>query len=621
MFRRIHNIKISTIGCLPLTGAMLFGLLLLKTHTALAATYNVTANTCQGPGSIVEAIQLANANPGSDTIEFAAGLTVSSITASTCGTVAANDPAFFYLATVTDDVLINGNNAELLGAGRWITPDGRVNVPGLCPSNRDLQALITAEAPGFLRIEPGAQVEINDLYIRELSAIIGLRDTATAELNNVKAIRINDWYSNCDRSAIDVFNGDATLRISDSIFEQIQNSAGNTGNPDGSVFRGSNIIDGSGELTVSDTYFEDALSAIQWKGNSNIQSSRFLDSGWVNLFGPGTTNIVNSTFQSRTNPQEGDSLRASSGAVLNVIASTTAVAFTENLPGSRSGFGSLVAVGNAVINITQSAIGVALPAVPGEIIRVATGGSITADASTWIQPVNSQSAAALRTLTGQPALLTDPPGLPNELFGSNGFTAPITPLLGTAVMPGVLIDAIPDANGANELLSPIDGAVITRDIFGNPRVDGNGTRTIGAVQLTLAPNTLISGATDSGVTVSWSRPKDPAPNEPITGYGVTYVPTDGSVAPVRIEVAGANTLTLQLTGLSPNTEYQVTVVGVNQNGDGPPSNVVTFGTQGPTRVITGSRAVPALSWWMLLLLAGLLVLVAARKSSWSSRSA
>lgn len=52
--------KISTIGCLPLTGAMLFGLLLLKTHTALAATYNVTANTCQGPGSIVEAIQLAN---------------------------------------------------------------------------------------------------------------------------------------------------------------------------------------------------------------------------------------------------------------------------------------------------------------------------------------------------------------------------------------------------------------------------------------------------------------------------------------------------------------------------------------------------------------------------------
>jgi hypothetical protein len=47
----------------------------------------------------------------------------------------------------------------------------------------------------------------------------------------------------------------------------------------------------------------------------------------------------------------------------------------------------------------------------------------------------------------------------------------------------VLIGVVPDADpgGVNELINPIDGSPITRDVFGNPRTT-NGLRNVGAVQ-------------------------------------------------------------------------------------------------------------------------------------------
>jgi len=44
-----------------------------------------------------------------------------------------------------------------------------------------------------------------------------------------------------------------------------------------------------------------------------------------------------------------------------------------------------------------------------------------------------------------------------------------------------VLEAIADANGANQLRNPIDNSVIHTDVFGNPRTY-LGTRDIGAVQ-------------------------------------------------------------------------------------------------------------------------------------------
>ena len=84
-----------------------------------------------------------------------------------------------------------------------------------------------------------------------------------------------------------------------------------------------------------------------------------------------------------------------------------------------------------------------------------------------------------------PNVLTTFPGLTPTGAGI-GWADYLTPLLGTQLKPGVLIDAVPDAvcpGGANALRSPLDNSCITEDVLGKPRWDaGNGTRNIGAVQ-------------------------------------------------------------------------------------------------------------------------------------------
>lgn len=600
-------------GCSLLFFCLLPGL-------AQAATYTVTSSQCSGPGSIVAAIDQANLNTGTDTIEFASGLQVTTITTGGCELPPNTFPQDLFLGIVTDDVIINGNGAQLIGAPFWVDDSGSSNIVGACPSNPDVRGSILREAPGFLRVEPGVSVTVNDLTALDLSAYIRMESGSTVDLNNVEARRINDWYRDCARQAIEAPFGNATLTITDSYFEQIQNAQLTVGSPDGTVFRGSNVVSGAGSLTVTGTRFADALSAIQWSGDANIVTSQFQDIGWINAFDTGTMNIVNSAFTG-TGIATGDSnsIRASNGAIVNIVASSMSLLFSECPAACASGFGAIVAVSNGVINLVESALGVSVPVDDGLILRKATGGNITADANTWIQPVFSQPAAALRAITGQASLLTAPPGLPEISGGGSSaalfFPQAITPLLGTVGDPGVLIDIIPDANPGevNELVSPIDGTTITVDVFGSPRVDGNGTRTIGAVQLTLAPNAAVTSTTASQTDVFWSRPKDPSTTEPITGYGIIYEPTDGSTAPIRIDVSGATTLSTLLTGLLPNTEYRVTVVGVNVNGDGPPSNVVTFVTQRQPIAPPAPSNVPSLPISLLGLLTLLLGAAGARR--------
>ena len=120
-----------------------------------------------------------------------------------------------------------------------------------------------------------------------------------------------------------------------------------------------------------------------------------------------------------------------------------------------------------------------------------TGGTFTADANTYVQATPLQTTPDLQTLTGQAALITDGTALPLSF----SYPDTVTPLLGSTLDPGVLIDVVSDAQsgGANQLLSPIDGTFITLDALGNPRVDANDRRNVGAVQLTLAPHLSVAG--------------------------------------------------------------------------------------------------------------------------------
>ena len=66
---------------------------------------------------------------------------------------------------------------------------------------------------------------------------------------------------------------------------------------------------------------------------------------------------------------------------------------------------------------------------------------------------------------------------------------------------GPLVNQIANADGANQLLSPIDGSVISVDVLGNPRTT-KGLRNIGALQFPVPGPLPLAGA---AAALGWSR--------------------------------------------------------------------------------------------------------------------
>jgi hypothetical protein len=64
-----------------------------------------------------------------------------------------------------------------------------------------------------------------------------------------------------------------------------------------------------------------------------------------------------------------------------------------------------------------------------------------------------------------------------------------------------LVNQIANADGANQLLSPIDGSVISVDVLGNPRTT-KGLRNIGALQAPVPGPLPLAGA---AAALGWSR--------------------------------------------------------------------------------------------------------------------
>ncbi len=265
---------------------------------------------------------------------------------------------------------------------------------------------------------------------------------------------------------------------------------------------------------------------------------------------------------------------AGPGASIDLIASTVVAGFHGSAPDYNGR--PLLAVGGT-INLSETAVyggAFDLPEgdLPGLAYYATQGGAFTADGDSWVSPVDDQSAQDVRDLFQNKDLLTEDPGLSRDFLP---YPQSITPLLGDAAMPGVLIDVIDGG------LS-FGGTEITLDVLGNDRVDGNGKRDIGAVQLNLAPHLAVALTGDMVVGLNWTRPLDSIP--PLTGYEICYgtgADPDLSGADecpgTMIDIPGADTLTATVDNLANGTPYWFYVRGVNS----PWSNGVTATPLGP----------------------------------------
>ncbi len=574
----------AVVGILSVT-LLLAGLLLATSPVSAAGTtFSVTSKQCLGPGSITQAVTDANAHPGADVISFTPGLVVDGGSCPDNTTQPGYAKWNYFMARVTESVTFEGNGARIQGQQFWLNPSG-VKAMGQCPTT-DYGTVMVASTPGFVLVgsaggvdNAGIDVEVHDLNMDQLNSIASVRKNASLRITGSKMTNIT--------RAVDC-GGDGLISVHDGSLDLVDseiNSSFNWQKEDVLFAAGIIEVQGRANIVRSRLLLNAYAYAVSSIGDVRIVSSQLAASGGLNNM-RGTIEFVNSTMYASGSPTTFERiLSTGSDSVTNIVASTISVPYGKcSTAACRSrGYTAVpfTPVGGT-INLRQSAIGEqsTVPADSKVIQTTDVLGRVTADTATWIQPVDGQDAAALRTVTGQPALLTSAPGLPTPGFLAR-YAPSVTPLLGTAGTPGVLLDVIADAGtgGANELKSPIDGSPITTDVFGHPRVDGSGRRTIGAVQQSLTPHLTVDSSGDGAASLSWNRPVDP-PAPGLSGYGLLHRPV-GTGTWSRVDISGPDTLTGQVTGLTNGTTYEFEVVGVSGGTDGPPSNIVTATPMGP----------------------------------------
>jgi hypothetical protein len=575
---------------------------LLGASTVHAATYTVTSTQCEGAGSITEAMTLANNNPGEDTITFSpAGL---QIEAAQCLPAFEGFSFDYYIVNPTESVVFEGNGAKLAGNIVWITSGGLDTPIGPISGCWGDNDLLFATTPGFVKVgTPGQDnsaitVTVRDLEMFELNSVARIEKNASLILEDVNLNRIIAGFRNCTDVAV-LANEGANFTARRTVWDEIWNGsdlfllgtnpaiAGLPAPEDNNT-----IFPSAGNLTIEDSIFKNVYKGtVRWDGQTgatvNIVTSRFDVAGGIIVQGDAESNIVNSILSSSVSGAVGlaERLANLSSQDMNIKASTVlfpsvecdsacrdvgevGLIFTQGVPGQGK------------INFIQSAIGVNFPdTLPTPSTRLLDLISyFTADAFTWIQPTALQDAAALKTRTNQPNLLTDPPALPTEgLFTLAEWATPLVPgELVDRIADAVCDDAIPANDGANALRNPIDNSCITEDALGNPRVDGNNSRNIGAVQVNEAPHLAVAGAGDGTVDLSWTKPRD---LDGLCGYRVTYR-EKGTTNDMTIDILDPDTLSYQVTGLMNAIEYEFEVEGLVNCATTPalsgfPSNLVT----------------------------------------------
>jgi hypothetical protein len=562
-------------------------------ESVYADTYQVTSGKCTGPETLYDAIGKANATIGLDTIEIRVP-----ITGWQWGACSQMGPKDLFPVTITDPLVIDGGsltgNDGIHSIQQWVASSGQVNDLGMCPASDIFMIPIDVATGGFRIGLPGQDnnglaVTIRNLKIQGLLNLAQVNKNASLTLDNVQAKNIWD-IKKCTHPAIEVA-ADSFLTVKNSSFDGFHNWVTNiTG-------VGSGLISGddAGNLSIQDSIFKNntEAGAIFWRGKSGasvkIVSTQFIDSQGIIVYGPSsgtlTADIVNSVVATTAigDYLANDQIFAGDNAVINLTASTVLAwnsVCNSRLSGICGTNGILAENGNGFINLIQSVVGLSSPGDALKPSNIVIGGSnYSADNMTWVQPVPAQDSAALKGILNQGNLLTGSPGLPtvNDSAFSLGYPARITPLLGDQSTPGVLIDVVPEADcvagsGGNKLLNPINGDCITKDALGNPRVDGNHSRNIGAVQTTLAPSLVLSSVGDANAALNWNQVTSPA-SGPITGFRIYYRPIGSSNWSDKD--VGLSPLQAIVTGLTNGTPYEFQVAGLNTAGSGPTSNTVT----------------------------------------------
>lgn len=86
-----------------------------------------------------------------------------------------------------------------------------------------------------------------------------------------------------------------------------------------------------------------------------------------------------------------------------------------------------------------------------------------------------------------------------------------------------------------------------------------------------APRELISSATSRSASVSWRQIECSERNGQITGYSVEFLEQGGVRIPGEVEDEN-----FSAHGLTPYINYTFRVAGVNSNGTGPFSHILTI---------------------------------------------
>jgi len=253
-----------------------------------------------------------------------------------------------------------------------------------------------------------------------------------------------------------------------------------------------------------------------------VVSSLISDSGGLSVQDdsqPGVMNLVNSMIAVSAQNSNIQRLQAFNGGELNITASSILQDALDNTfnscnTDSYSCAGKpLTAFNGGTITLRQSVVSLLNSQLAGQIpaglpsystadLFAGSPGQLVALDSVWLPTTPNQAAADLQSLFGNPSLLTA--GAPLVVQDVGGGLSAYLPWPASAYpMPGgPLVDQISDADGANQLVNPIDGSPILADVLGNPRTS-NGLRTIGAVQPAVAPAPLpLAGATGA---LAWSR--------------------------------------------------------------------------------------------------------------------
>lgn len=437
-------------------------------------------------GTLAWAIDQANTMPGDDVIDIqlARGTQINIDSAATF--------LSSFISQITDNLTINGNGAVLWGDPAFLTTGGLIK-DKFTVSELVAGDVLLQPAFSFTTVASGVELTVNDLKADGVNGFVKLEQGAVANLNDV-TVKNTVPYGYGARPVVEASSG-SVANLTGVVMERINMLEEALGAAWVGAVSGQNAT-----LNMKESVLRGSSSSgggVNWLGGTaNIVSSIFDgNAGGLSISDDdeaGVLNVTNSLFR-----LSGDSatsrIQALFGGEANIVATTVQV---DNLyvDGHSSGYTSsgvpLRASEGGSIHLKQSVISLLNQDIIGNendpaydnspIDALGTSGTFTADAATYVSPTSTQSLADLQQLFGQENLLTDPVFREIVLPGDPPLKSYL-PLPSGAYPVGNLINTVADADGANQLINPIDGTVLTTDVYGNPRTNG-GFRDSGAVQ-------------------------------------------------------------------------------------------------------------------------------------------